>query len=127
MLIIQTPALETYRELVKSALNLNPNEIVCDNPFFQRKTARQKGCQVDYLIQTNSNVLYVCEIKYSINPVDSGVIDAVQEKISRISMPRYFSYRPVLIHINGVSDAVIDSQYFSHIINFGDFLKIENT
>jgi uncharacterized protein len=113
------------RELIKSALGLSPNEIICDNPFFQRKTARQKGCQVDYLIQTNSNLLYICEIKYSINPVGSGVIEAVKEKINRMSIPRYFSLRPVLIHVNGVGEAVLDSQYFSHVINFGDFLKFK--
>lgn len=111
------------RDLIKSALKLNPNEIVCDNPFFQRQNAKQRGCQIDYLIQTNTSILYVCEIKYSINPIGTSVIDEIKEKIRRMAIPKYFSYRSVLIHVNGVSDALIDEQYFSHIINFGDFLK----
>jgi uncharacterized protein len=31
-------------------LSIDPNDVVYYNPFFQRKTQRQRGCQVDYLI-----------------------------------------------------------------------------
>ncbi|MDF1759406.1 MAG: ATP-binding protein [Coxiellaceae bacterium] len=34
------------RQLIIDALRINSSEIVCDNPFFQRKSARQKGCQI---------------------------------------------------------------------------------
>jgi uncharacterized protein len=33
------------------------------------------------------------------------------------------SCRPVLIHVNGVSDEVIDSDYFAHIIDMGGLLS----
>lgn len=111
------------RDLIRSRLNVTLNEVVYDNPFFQRKNARQRGCQIDYLIQTNANILFICEIKYSIKPIGTEVIDEMQEKIKRMSIPRHFSYRPVLIHVNGVSDALIDEQYFSYIINFADLFK----
>jgi uncharacterized protein len=44
------------------------------------KTHRSQGCQIDYLIQTKFNTLYVCEIKFSKNIVESAVINDVQKK-----------------------------------------------
>jgi len=45
-----------------------------------------------------------------------------REKIKRLKTPKNFSIRPVLIHVNGVTDEVKDSNYFYKIIDFGDFL-----
>ena len=50
------------------SLKLLPDDIVNDNPFFQRPTKNIKGCQIDYLIQ-NRNNLFVCEIKFSRNVI----------------------------------------------------------
>ncbi len=111
------------RHLVKMALKLNLNEIIYDNPYFQRKTAKQAGCQIDYLIQTKHNTLYICEIKFSNDKIGTQVIEEVKEKIKRLSIPRHFSYRTVLIHVNGISEVLYDMQYFSHIIDLGTFLK----
>jgi hypothetical protein len=88
----------------------------------QRKTGRSKGCQIDYLIQTRYNNLFVCEIKFSKNRIDVDIIDEVKEKIARIAHPKGFSCFPVLIHVNGVQDAVVESEYFSQIIDFSTLL-----
>lgn len=101
-------------------LGIAPSEILLDNPYFQRKTTRQQGCQIDYLIQTRLNNLFVCEIKFSKNPIDSSVISEAQEKIKRLTIPRRFSCIPILIHVNGISDAVQDKGYFYKIIDFSD-------
>ncbi len=114
--------LNNFNEL-DTLLEINPEQIVFDNPFFQRKTAEQRGCQIDYLIQDKFNTLYVCEIKFSKDKIASDVIDEVKNKINRIKVPRNFSIRPVLIVVNGVTDAVIESDYFVKIINFDQFLK----
>ncbi|MDF1796497.1 MAG: hypothetical protein P1U63_08185 [Coxiellaceae bacterium] len=111
------------RKLITEELQINPLDIVCDNTFFQKKTARQKGCQIDYMIQTKFNTLYICEIKFSKNPIEPSVIDEGKQKIARLSIPRGFSYRPVLIHVNGVSEYVEDQQYFTNIIDFSQFLS----
>jgi len=113
----------TNRHLIKKSLQIDLNDVVCDNPFFQRTTNRQAGCQIDYLIQTKFNTLYICEIKYSKNEIGTSVIEEMQEKIKRLSIPKNFSYRTVLIHVNGVNEPLEDSQFFSYIINFSDFLK----
>lgn len=111
------------RKLIKQALGLNPQEIVLDNPFFQRPTKRHAGCQIDYLIQTSFNNLYVCEIRYSKNPIELSIIAEVQEKIKRLVRPKDFSIRPILIHCNQVSTSVEESHYFAKIIDFTDFLR----
>jgi hypothetical protein len=43
-------------------MHVNPEEIVNDNPFYQRQTIRQAGCQIDYMIQLKYGTLYICEI-----------------------------------------------------------------
>lgn len=111
------------RHLIKQALQIQPSEIVCDNPFFQRKNTKQRGCQIDYLIQTQHNTLYICEIKYSKNEIGIQIIDEMEEKINRLSIPKGFSYRTVLIYMNGMNELLEESRYFSHTIDLGDFLR----
>ena len=113
------------RQQIKSILGINPADIIIDNPFFQRKTAHQRGCQIDYLVQTRFQLLFPCEIKFSRNEIKIDIIEEMKEKLKRFILPRGFSLSPVLIHVNGVDDAVADSNYFSHIIDFSTFLEEE--
>lgn len=108
---------------VYQLLGLNPNEVIYDNPYFQRATKGHPGCQVDYLIQTKFNTLYVCEIKFSKEPIGLSVVNEVQQKIDQITKPKSFSVRPILIHVNGVTSDVIESEFFAKIIDFGQFLQ----
>ena len=111
------------RMAIHQQLGITPEDVVADNPFFQKKTNRQRGCQIDYMVQTRFDILYVCEIKFSRHPVGVDVIAEVEEKIMRLTRPRGFSCRPVLIHVNGVTEALIDTQYFAHVIDFSQFLE----
>jgi AAA+ ATPase superfamily predicted ATPase len=104
-------------------LGLRHHDIEWDNPYFQRGTRKQRGCQIDYLIQTRDRCLYLCEIKFSQDPVASSVIKEVEEKMQAITLPRGFSIRPVLIHVNGVSNALSAEEYFSRVIDFRQFLR----
>lgn len=110
------------RDKIIALLNINQDDIIYDNPYFQNKTLRQEGCQIDYLIQTRFGTLYICEIKFSKKTIKSNIIREVQEKIVRLKAPRHISCRPVLIHVNEVSDKLINSRYFSDIINFSQLL-----
>ncbi len=103
-------------------LGIDASEVIYDNPYFQRATKERSGCQIDYLIQTKFNTLYVCEIKFLKEPIGPGIIKEVQEKIDRLSYARNFSVRPILIHVNGVKDSVIERDFFAKIIDFGKFL-----
>lgn len=104
-------------------LQIDPKDVLYDNPFFQRSTKSRPGCQVDYLIQMKYQTLFVVEIKFSKEPIGMSVIKEMEEKCKRISRPKSFSLRPILIHVNGVTDPLLESDYFSHIIDFSQFLE----
>ncbi|NGX62222.1 MAG: hypothetical protein K940chlam9_01716 [Chlamydiae bacterium] len=111
------------RKKVKRSLNINPDHIVIDNPYFQKSGVSKKGCQIDYLIQTKYNCLYICEIKFSRRKVGLGIIREMRKKIDALDPPTKFSIFPVLIHVNGVTDGVLESGFFSAILDFGEFLQ----
>ncbi len=110
------------RSTIFQFLDIDPNDVIYDNPFFQRKTKRYKGCQIDYLIQTRRNTLYIIEIKFSKNKVPLEVVEEVKEKIARISMPRHMSYRPILIHACNLADSIVEEEFFDAIMDFSDLL-----
>ena len=110
------------RNLIINLLNINQTDIVNDNPYFQRPQVRMKGCQIDYLIQLKSNILYACEIKFSRKEVGPQIIKEMKQKLENFVLPRGFAIIPVLIHVNGVSDFVKDSDYF-YLIDFSEMLK----
>ncbi len=111
------------RQFIQESLHIRPEDIISENPYFQHKTARQAGCQIDYLIQTRFNTLFACEIKFSRQEIKPAVVQEVRKKIENLALPRGFSCCPVLIHVNGVHDSVIDSGYFTEIINFSHALE----
>jgi len=55
-------------------------------------------------------------------PVSPEVISGMAEKLKRLSIPRGFSVRPVLIRVNGVHEDVEESGFFSDIIDFSQLL-----
>ncbi len=111
------------RKKIKQLLGLRSSDIITDNPYFRRKTQSQPGCQIDYLIQTRYNVFYACEIKFSKHEVNAEIITEMQDKITRLNLPRGFSCSPVLIHAGGVSDAVTEQSYFYQVIDFAAMLR----
>ena len=74
------------------------------------------------MIQTKFHTLYICEVKFSKNPIGISVIRDVQQKIDRLQKLKSYSCRPVLIHVNGLTDDLIDAQYFAGILNFSELL-----
>ncbi len=105
------------RTAIQKKLHIPAEEIIYDNPYFQRKTTKHAGCQIDYLIQTKFNCLYLCEIKFSKDPIGPAVVKEMQDKIEALGVPPSFSYRPILIHVNGIQDSVIASEFFAQIID----------
>jgi hypothetical protein len=74
------------------------------------------------MIQTRFHNLYLCEIKFSKDAVKNKIIDEMEKKRVNLKVPRNFSIRPVLIHVNGVEERVIDERYFDKIVDFGELL-----
>jgi uncharacterized protein len=106
------------KRLLLSALGVQPGEVVREGPYFQNQTSKHASCQIDYLIQTRHS-LYVVEIKFSKSPLTSAVVQEVQNKIQALITPKNLSIRPVLIHVNGVADAVENADYFDQVIDYG--------
>jgi hypothetical protein len=103
-------------------LGIPPDEIVFAHPYLQTQQARRAGCQIDYMIQTRFNCLYICEVKFKQGAIGRKVIDEVRQKMALLQLPRGFSCRPILIHVNGVQASVIDSGFFAQIIDFSELL-----
>ena len=112
------------RFALRKALDICPEDIVMEGPFFQRKTKRQPGCQIDYMIQTRFGTLYICEIKFSKDKIHSEVIEEMNNKINRLKCPKFVSFRPVLIHVNGVTNDVEEADYFAKVISFEDLFHV---
>lgn len=106
------------RKEIWKALGIRPEDIVFENPFFQSKTSKQKGCQIDYVIQTRFNTIYLCKIKFSHKPISVKAIEEMKLKMNAIRVPKGLACLPVLIHANSVTKAVTESRFFVQTINF---------
>ena len=100
-------------------------DIVFENPYYQSKSSKWAGCQIDYMIQTRYNTLYVCEIKFSHHPITPEVIKEMKAKLKALKVPKGYSAVPVLIHLSGLTDALVDAEYFVKTIDFNELLAKE--
>jgi len=111
------------RYLLLKAIGITGVEIISDGPYRQSKTTTQNGCQIDYLIQTSTKNLFICEFKFKRKEIGKDIIGDIENKISALKTPRGFATVPVLFHLSGVSDPVATSSYFYRIIDITDFLE----
>jgi len=110
------------RKILWEILGVLPDEIIMEGPFFQTSTSKQAGCQIDYMIQTRFHNLYICEIKFSKCPIGMKIIEEMEKKRRSLKIPRFCSIRPILVHVNGVEENVLDERYFDKIVDFGELL-----
>jgi AAA+ ATPase superfamily predicted ATPase len=111
------------RLAIQNILSIPQADIKVDNPYFQRGTKDHAGVQIDYMIQTRFNTLYVCEIKFCKEQIGMEIIKEMSQKLKALYLPRGYSVRPVLIHVNGVKAEVEEQEFFSHIIDFSQLLQ----
>lgn len=74
------------------------------------------------MIQARFHTLYLCEIKFKKDLIGNKILEEMEKKRQRLKVPRYFSIRPVLIHVNGVEESVLDEHYFDKVIDFNQLL-----
>lgn len=108
------------RPLLYKALGIHAQDIIIDNPYFQRASGRRQGCQIDYLIQMRSNTFFICEVKMRRRELGLEVIEAMKTKITSLALPKGFGISPVLFHLGPVSDSLLNSRYFYRIIDIAD-------
>jgi hypothetical protein len=111
------------RLLLLEKMSLRPHDVLYDNPYYQKATSSQKGCQIDYLIQLKTQVLYACEFKFSKDKVGLKVIEEMRQKIDKLCLPKRCAIIPVLVCVNGVSEEVLEQDYFYHIIDISEILS----
>lgn len=111
------------RPLLLQAIGVAPSDVVRDGPYRQTATATHKGCQIDYLIQTASKNLFICEFKLSRRELGVDVMEEMQDKINALKVPRGFAPIPVLFHVSGVSHTVSTASYFYRIVDIASFLE----
>ena len=100
-------------ELV-AKLHLDKSRILSMAPYRKNSAGRERGCQVDCLIQTRRS-LYVVEIK-RVASIGMEIIDEVEQKVSRLGCPGDVSVRPVLVYEGNLSPMVAEDGYFTAII-----------
>lgn len=84
------------RFLVAEKIGIPATEVINIGPFFQTKRKDRESCQIDLLIQTKFNTLYICEIKSG--EKSDNVTQEIEKKIAKLQVPKNFSFRPVLIY-----------------------------
>ena len=110
------------RMAIFDRLGVDARDVLADGPYFQTETKSTQPCQIDYLIQTRFNSLYLCEVKCRSTAVSTGVIGSVQEKMERLRIPKNHSVRPILISGGEVSNSLGEARYFARIITGEDLL-----
>lgn len=105
---------------VLELLKISPESLLSASPYFQNRTQRQKGCQIDLLIQTKYT-FYPIEIKMK-NEIGVEVIDEVEEKLRAVKIPKGVSVRPVLIYEGTLTKGLERSDFFSRMLSFDEFL-----
>ena len=108
---------------VIEVLGLSAVDVINAGPYFQTATKERPGAQVDLLIQERFGSLFVCEIKLTRGELGQEVIAAMVKKLDNLRVPRSMSLRPVLIHCGEVSEAVVQSRFFAHIVPFERFME----
>jgi AAA+ ATPase superfamily predicted ATPase len=113
----ETLVINNLKDIIRR-LRIPPESIRSASPYFQSETKAHKGCQIDLMIQTRTN-LYVCEIKFK-QKIGMAVVGEVQEKISRLKIPRNLSIRPVLIYEGELTGEVVSEDYFDKLLKVSD-------
>lgn len=107
---------------ILEGIHLELADIVNMGPYFQRGFENGRGFQIDNLIMRRDNVWTVVEYKYTKKPVGMQVVDEVSKKIERLSAPRRISVEKALVSASGVTEPVVQSGYFDHILTISDIL-----
>ena len=115
------------RPILLKNIGISPIDVVCDGPYRQSSTSTQKGCHIDYLIQTRTKNIFICEFKFKRRELGIDVIDEIKDKTNAIKIPKGFAIVPVLFHLSGVSSSVEIANYFYRMIDITTFLDNETS
>ena len=102
-------------------LGIDKSLVLSAFPYVQSATKRQRGCQIDLLIQTQRTLIIV-EIKRK-KEIGYEVVDDVSEKVSRLVHGKALSVRTALVYDGHLSPRVEADHFFDFIIPADSLLK----
>ena len=108
-------------DLILEKIGLSLTDIEQMGPYFQQGK-RGEGLQIDWLVIRRDNVWSPIEFKYTNKPVGSSLVHEVEQKISRLRVPKEISVEPVAVSACGVTQAVRDKHFFSQTLELKDLL-----
>jgi AAA+ ATPase superfamily predicted ATPase len=114
----QNIILNNYLAILEQ-LRITAEEVTQIGPYFQNQSTKHAGCQIDLLIQTKFNNLFLCEIKCK-SKIEKSVINEIRQKIKNLDYGKNFTVRPVIICCGEVSTDVLSSDFFFKIVQFSD-------
>ncbi len=82
----------------------------------------QDGFQIDYLLKRSDDVIVLCEIKYSHNPIGTEVIAEIERKLLLLQKYSRYTIERALITVNGINNALAETRYFHHVVDLEDLL-----
>lgn len=83
-------------------------------PFFLRG---DKGFQIDLAYKRTDKVITICEVKYHNKPITTAIIPEIKQKLQILKIPKSYSLEHALIAPHGADKALIETQFFHHIIS----------
>jgi AAA+ ATPase superfamily predicted ATPase len=112
--------------IIFNLLGIQKRSLVWAGSFIQVKNSKNKGgCQIDFLIHTKEQTIYVCEFKFR-KRIGTEVIQDVKNKIKVLKCPRYLSIRKVLIYEGGLVERVRNEEFFDYIFNGDQLFNVKN-
>ena len=99
---------------ILDTLDLANVPILNAGSYFQSKTARRRGCQIDLMLRTKQS-LYVFEVKFR-KKIEPSVIDEVSKKIDSLSGVAGLSIRRGLIYQGELDPEIERSDYFDYLV-----------
>lgn len=97
-----------------SMIGLEGRLVTSAAPYQRLATAKNRGVQIDLLIQTPKSV-YLIEINRR-EYISTTIEQEMQEKVERLSLKRGTSIRTVLVYDGTLSPEIIEDGYFDYLI-----------
>ena len=108
---------------VLSVLKLDNTIVKMYGNYYQSRTKKRQGCQIDLLIETSKSI-FICEIKYK-KKMGKEVVKEIENKLKALKTGQSLkglNIFKVLIYSGTLSKDLHASDCFSHVINFEDLI-----
>jgi hypothetical protein len=90
-------------------------------PYFNAPGKKSPGVQIDLLFDRKDNVITLCEMKYSLNPVGMDIIEEVERKAEIIYNKFKKTVQKVLISRSNPTGDLASCGFFYRIIKPEEF------